>query len=118
MAKDERTYGFNREDAGELANLIGSGESTFQEIKPRGNGVANLFGFCVNGPFTSGVAIAKIYKLDGASFGAFVGTHLLYDPVRWASGFLAGDQGLCMQSEGKYYAIQAPCPDEENGPCP
>jgi hypothetical protein len=114
---DERTYGFSLQDATELANSIGSGEGSYPEIKPRG-GFASLFGFCVNGPFASGVASAKIYQLDGADFGDLIGTHSLYDPVRWASGFLAGDIGLCQKSGGKYYAIQAPCPDNESGSCP
>jgi hypothetical protein len=35
---DERTYGFNRDDATELINSIGSQETWYPEIKPRGNG--------------------------------------------------------------------------------
>jgi hypothetical protein len=35
---DERTYGFNRDDATELINSIGSQETWYPEIKPRGGG--------------------------------------------------------------------------------
>jgi hypothetical protein len=33
---DRRTYGFNRDDATELVNSIGSRESWYPEIRPRG----------------------------------------------------------------------------------
>jgi hypothetical protein len=33
---DEQTYGFNKSDAGSLLQLIGTGETTYQEIRPRG----------------------------------------------------------------------------------
>jgi hypothetical protein len=33
---DERTYGFSRDDASDLVNLIGSRENWYPEIKPRG----------------------------------------------------------------------------------
>lgn len=36
---DERTYGFNRDDAQSLVQSISSGESIFPEIRPRGGGV-------------------------------------------------------------------------------
>ena len=35
---DERTYGFSLRDANDLVNSIGSGESWYPEIKPRGAG--------------------------------------------------------------------------------
>jgi hypothetical protein len=35
---DERTYGFNKDDAQSLLQSIGNGESWFPEIKPRGRG--------------------------------------------------------------------------------
>jgi len=35
---DERTYGFNRDDAQSLIQSISSGESIFPEIRPRGRG--------------------------------------------------------------------------------
>jgi hypothetical protein len=112
MATDDQTYGFSKDDAGELINLIGSGESLHSELKPRGGG-QSLFGFRVNSGFSSGQTQAKIYRLAGASFGDLIGTFTLYDPTRWATGFLAGDIGLCQKSGGLYYAIQAPCPDVE-----
>jgi len=35
---DERTYGFNKDDAGALIQSISNGEDWFPEIKPRGGG--------------------------------------------------------------------------------
>lgn len=35
---DERTYGFNKDDADALIQSIGNGEGWFPEIKPRGKG--------------------------------------------------------------------------------
>jgi len=35
---DERTYGFNRDDADALIQGIGNGENWYPEIKPRGSG--------------------------------------------------------------------------------
>jgi hypothetical protein len=35
---DDRTYGFNVDDAAALLQSIGTGESTYQETRPRGGG--------------------------------------------------------------------------------
>jgi len=39
---DERTYGFSKDDATELVNLISSAESWYPEIRPRGKGGAGI----------------------------------------------------------------------------
>jgi hypothetical protein len=90
-----------------------SGSGELECVVRFGSDSGSLFGFRVNSGFSSGQTQAKIYRLAGASFGDFIGTFTLYDPTRWATGFLAGDIGLCQKSGGLYYAIQAPCPDDE-----
>jgi hypothetical protein len=39
---DERTYGFSKDDATELVNLISSAESWYSEVRPRGKGGAGI----------------------------------------------------------------------------
>ena len=112
MAIDRNTWGFSKPDAEALKASIGGGETEMPDHLP-GVGGQSLFGFRVNAGFSSGQTQARIYRLAGASFGDLIGTFTLYDPTRWATGFLAGDIGLCQKSGGLYYAIQAPCPDDE-----
>jgi len=71
-----------------------------------------IFGFKLVEDMGEGVALAEIYKLNGEVFGDQVGEdpYNLYDPSGWAIGLLEEDKGLCNLQDGKYYAIQAPCP--------
>lgn len=47
---DERTYGFNRDDAESLLQGIGNGENWFPEIRPRGGGGSGvqIISFSIN----------------------------------------------------------------------
>ena len=113
MGKDERTYGFSKEDADELIDLIGSGESTFPEIRPRGGGGGSgaIFGFTLTAEKTqiADSVAAEIYNLNGAAFGTLVETSTLYDPANWYGPASIGSVGICRLQGGKYYALQAAC---------
>jgi hypothetical protein len=108
---DERTYGFSLQDATELANSIGSGESSYLEIKPRGGGGgggAELFRFTLNASLASGTADADIIQMDGTDTGI---DDTVRDPLGiFASLTAVGDSGLCLRQNGLYYVIQAICP--------
>lgn len=73
-----------------------------------------IFGFKLVEDMSEGESLAEIYRLDGASFGGQVGEDPLpiYDPSGWADELLKDGKGLCNFQGGKYYAIQAPCPEE------
>jgi hypothetical protein len=64
---DERTYGFNRDDATSLIQSIGNGESSYSEIRPRG-GVNRpaVIGSALSAPASSLVSATSctIYFLE------------------------------------------------------
>ena len=43
MPTDERTYGFSKDDASELINMIGSSDSSFGQSASRGSGQIQIF---------------------------------------------------------------------------
>ena len=66
---DERTYGFNKDDADALVQSIGHGEEAFPEIRPRGVGrraKAAVIGSTLTAPASSLAAMTSctIYFLD------------------------------------------------------
>jgi hypothetical protein len=116
---DERTYGFSLQDATELANIIGSGEGSYPEIKPRGGGGGGgsptnyIFIFELKTNFDVGrAASSDIYEVAGDNVGGFVETAPVNDPLAIFTSLLAGDRGICIKQGSLYYAIQAPCPTE------
>lgn len=110
---DESTYGFNKADAGELIQLIGSGATEFAEEWPGGGGGSRLVRFEMTGDWSGGAADADFFEMDGTSIGA----DTLRDPESIFSELGEGDRGLAMMQGGQYWAIQAACPgggsDEE-----
>ena len=110
MPKDERTYGFSRPDAEALVNMIGVEEGNVPRRKPRGGGGNRLFRFTMNenwGATTAGAADSDILEMDGTDTG--IDADVL-DPLGTFSTLTSGSAGLCIRQDGKYYAIQAPCP--------
>lgn len=107
---DENTYGFSKSDAGELVQLIGSGDGEYPEGRVRsGSGGAKLFRFTLNASLASGTADADILKMDGTDTG--IDANVL-DPLGIFSILLNGDPGICVKQGGIYYAVQAPCNGE------
>jgi hypothetical protein len=70
---DERTYGFNRDDADALIQSIGSGEDWFPEVRSRGGGGRRsaVIGSALSAPSSSLVAATSctIYFLELQSDG-------------------------------------------------
>jgi hypothetical protein len=72
---DERTYGFNRDDADALIQSIGVGENWFPEIKPRGSGGtgAQILNFqVISSSPTTRSALVQIEQrtFTGAAYGS------------------------------------------------
>lgn len=74
--------------------------------------------FQLVGNFLARSAVATIYKFDGANIGNLVDVALLYDPLSVFSELVIGDRGYCFYQDGKYYAIQAPCPEDQESSIP
>lgn len=114
---DESTYGFNKADAGELIQLIGSGATEFAEEWPgggKGSPIA-LYKFEITDTFDpihhdATVATANLTPITGGDpdNGA-----ILRDPERIFTGLPDGARGLALLQGGNYYIIQAACPEEE-----
>lgn len=118
MPRDDGTYGFNKRDAEELLNGIGSGEEHYIEGRVRGGsgGESNrLYRFTLNEdmafPLGGGgpevVADADILNMDGTDTGIDANVE---DPLGAFADLVNGDAGYCYLQGGKYYVIQAPCP--------
>lgn len=106
--QDESTYGFSKDDASALANMIGLSET---EIPARravgGGGGVTLYRFTLNEAWTAGAADADILEMDGTD--TTIDADVL-DPLGIFGTLGIGDAGLCLLQNGVYYAIQAPCP--------
>lgn len=77
------------------------------EIGGSGN---RLFRFTMNenwGATTAGAADSDILEMDGTD--TTIDDDVL-DPLGIFSTLTSGSAGLCIRQDGKYYAIQAPCP--------
>ena len=113
---DNHTYGFSKGDAEELVEMIGGGEGEYVEGRVRGGGGLKIFGFTLTnaGFVTTKTATADIFPLASAAFGTALEEDAnIYDPAGWAIGATTGQTGLCVKQGGKYYAIQAGCPDDD-----
>jgi hypothetical protein len=109
---DERTYGFSLRDATDLVNGIGSGESSYPEIKPRGSGGGSGGGgiryvrFALTGAWASNEADATFTEMNGDA----IESSTLKDPLAVASSLEIGDLGYAISQDNNYYFVQAPCP--------
>ena len=103
---DERTYGFNKDDAQSLLQSIGNGESWFPEIKPRARGGSSgghTIWFTITDVLcpltdyvseTTLVVTATYYNQSctGTPPGAnYEGTYDVYDMCNHTSGLTPGD---------------------------
>lgn len=77
---DERTYGFNRDDAQSLVNSIRLGEDWFPEIKPRGGGGVGSHHIWFD--------IDEVYCAD-----AYDDWHLIVTPTYYTGGCTASIPG-------------------------
>lgn len=109
MAQDESTYGFNKQDASELVQLIGSADTEYPEgrVRAGGGGGIRLYRFTLNADLTSGTADADILEMDGTDTG--IDDDVL-DPLGIFAILTTGDAGYCIKQAGIYYVIQADCP--------
>ncbi len=81
-----------------------------QVVGGGGGGGALLLGFELTSGWTAGQADADFLNLDLTTTGTD-GT--VRDPLNIFEGTDTGDRGLCLLQDGNYYAIQMPCPEEE-----
>jgi hypothetical protein len=108
MPTDERTYGFSKDDASELINMIGSSDSPYGKHTPRGSSI-RLVRFSLLADFVTGTASATIKNMTGTT----IETANVLDPEGIFSELVASDTGLAIKQGGQYYAIQAPCSSGE-----
>jgi hypothetical protein len=107
--RDQQTYGFRKDDAEGLINLLELQDRETPNRRVFGGGM-RLFGFQLNAAKNNEKSVsATIYQLDGEDFGESVGTHTLYDPALWYTFVESGTKGLAIRQGGKFYAIQSPC---------
>jgi hypothetical protein len=111
MARDENTYGFRKDDADALIASIGMGESETPGRRFSGGSTSTLFAFALTADMVAKSAAADISNLDGASQ-TFAEASTVYDPQDIFGTLNDGDTGLCLKQAGKYYIIQANCPDD------
>lgn len=101
------------EDSGGI--LIAVGEDDVSENIARvyvgSSGGAGLFICRLNEPWSSNAADADIYTIDGSSYTDTGEDKTVYDPLGIFSSLTTDDYGLCLLQGGKYYLIQAPCPE-------
>lgn len=71
-----------------------------------------LYRFKLKESFSTGEADADIYEMTGALARSGV---TLYDPEHVFDLLEANDSGYCEYQDGRWWAIQAPCPDEGSG---
>jgi len=112
MAIDRNTWGFSKPDAEALKASIGGGETEIPDRLPGGGGGIKLFGFALTSSMSSNSAAADISTLDGISTSS-IESSTVYDPQSIFSVLEVGDTGLCVKQGGKYYIVQANCPDDE-----
>jgi hypothetical protein len=111
--RDENTYGFRKDDADALINMIGMGEVETPGRRLGGGGGAaadTLFSFSLSANLSSGIASASIYEMAPTAVGDFVETSSVRDHLHIFEDLLSGDTGLCIKQGGYYYVIQANCP--------
>lgn len=108
MSSDDSTYGFSRRDAREIVAGLGGKEKL---IPGQRIGGAGLFICRLNEPWSSNAADADIYTIDGSSYTDTGEDKTVYDPLGIFSSLTTDDYGLCLLQGGKYYLIQAPCPE-------
>jgi hypothetical protein len=77
-----------------------------------GGSGSNLFAFALTANMASKSAAANISSVDGAATSS-VESSTVYDPQDIFSVLESGDTGLCIKQGGKYYVIQANCPEAE-----
>jgi hypothetical protein len=113
---DERTYGFNADDAGALLQSIGTGETTYAEIRPRG-GMSRLqvvltsdLAAAVNTKRDPSTATARILrrKTDGD-------LSLSTDEITIVNRFInisvdSGTYGKAEMIDGEWQLYAADCP--------
>jgi len=99
---DERTHGFNRDDATELINSIGSQETWYPEIKPRGGGGGKIIPGIVRASLGCGYYEIELGEFTGTpddigsgSSGSGSGSGIPCDPCVNVVG--AGTEGCSLE---------------------
>lgn len=114
MPGDDRTYGFNKNDAVELVNLIGNTDSEFVDQQPSRGGGIRVFVGELNEAWSTGVAECSIYSMDGMTLTDTGIDADVYDPLEVFAVLGTGDRLYVTRQSGKYYAANnAPCPAGE-----
>ena len=99
---DESTYGFNKQDADELLQLIDRGDIEYEELKPVQTSSTRLFVYTTSTAFSSNTATADITTLAGSSVESDATVN---DPLGHFSDVLSGSKGVCVRDGGEYYAL-------------
>jgi hypothetical protein len=107
---------------GTLAGILGPGFTSTPAVEPLEEGYIGLaiigkkllstqfFVFRLNETWTGGSANADLYSVAGETITDTMNDILVYDPLSVFGSLDVDDYGWCFLQNGKYYAIQAPCP--------
>ncbi len=71
-----------------------------------------FFIFQLADPWVGRKAMSVIYQLDGENIGDLHSAGWVYDPLMIFAELDVGERGYCFYQNGKYYTIQAPCPED------
>lgn len=107
-------YVLESSDDGPLEILFApSGTGELECVVRFGGGAlgSTLFAFELTADMASNSAAADISTLDGISTDSLESS-TVYDPQNIFSALENGATGLCIKQRGKYYIIQANCPEE------
>lgn len=115
MAKDERTYGFNKQDADALIESIGVRNEVFPTRRAGGSGGGpSVFAFKASSTIGTTSGTASIYAVDNMSFsGTTIATGAQLRASALFGSLATNTIGYCVRSGENYIVIQAGCPAEE-----
>ncbi|MCA9130695.1 MAG: hypothetical protein KDB22_26590 [Planctomycetales bacterium] len=104
MRDADNTYGFSKDDAGELVQLIGGADREYLEGKVRGNGGgASIYLFTLTATITSGSGTGTIRNLSDDTEIATGQT--IEDPLGHFTGLTSGYRGYCVKNGANYVAL-------------
>lgn len=100
---------FESSDAGKASIIVPSsgGTAGYGLVCLEAEESPTLYRFTLNADLVSGTADADIIEMDGTDT---TWDRNVLDPLGIFSTLEAGDPGLCIKQNGKFYVIQAPCP--------
>lgn len=108
--KDEGIYGFSKQDANDILRSAIVAREKIISGQRRQASVVTMFVAQLTGSWSSRTATADISTLDGVDWTLLEEDATIYDPLSIFGTLASGDYCYVLKQNGKYYAIQAPCP--------